>query len=179
MRRDELEHLIRAAGGLTGVDAVVVVGSQAILGAAPTAPPDLLRSMEADMFTWRGQPDSDLIDGCIGEGSPFHETFGYYAQGVAPETAVLPDGWRDRLIEIRNENTRGISGWCLDLHDLAASKLAAGREKDVEFIGRMVSHHLLDPAVMDRRLASLPAGAGDGADLAARWRRILAGASHS
>ncbi len=177
MQRGELEHLIRAAGSLTGADAIVVVGSQAILGAVPAAPPGLLRSMEADVFTWRGQADSDLIDGCIGEGSPFHETFGYYAQGVAPETAVLPAGWRDRLIEIRNENTRGVSGWCLEPHDLAASKLAAGREKDVGFIAEMVRHGILDPALMEQRIRALPAGAGEGADLGARWHRILAGAS--
>jgi len=42
----------------------------------------LLRSCEADVFTFRNPKDADLIDGSIGEGSPFHETFGYYAQGV-------------------------------------------------------------------------------------------------
>lgn len=33
-----------------------------------------------------------MIDGSIGELSPFHETFGYYAQGVDETTAVLPEG---------------------------------------------------------------------------------------
>jgi len=37
---------------------------------------------------------------------PFHETFGYYAQGVAEETARLPQGWKDRLAAVQNENTR-------------------------------------------------------------------------
>jgi len=31
MRRDQLEHLIRAAGQVLEVDAVIVIGSQAIL----------------------------------------------------------------------------------------------------------------------------------------------------
>ena len=30
---------------------------------------------------------ADKIDGAIGEGSQFHQTYGYYAQGVGPETA--------------------------------------------------------------------------------------------
>ena len=174
MRRDELEHLIRAAGSLTGADDIVVVGSQSILGTMPSAPAELLRSMEADLFTWRGPEDSDLIDGSIGEGSPFHETFGYYGQGVGVDTAVLPAGWRDRLVEVRNENTRGIAGWCLELHDLAASKLVAGREKDLEFIEAMVRHGVIDPAAMMERIAGLPTGTGEGAGLAARWRRVLA-----
>ncbi len=93
MQRHELEHLIRAAGAITGSEEIVVIGSQAILGAVPDAPASLLRSMEADFFTLRDPKDADLIDGSIGEGSPFHETFGYYAQGVWEDTAVLPEGW--------------------------------------------------------------------------------------
>jgi hypothetical protein len=51
------------------------------------------------------------------------------AHGVAEETAVLPAGWRGRLVLISNENTRSSRGWCLEVHDLAISKLVAGREK--------------------------------------------------
>jgi hypothetical protein len=57
-----------------------------------------------------------------------------YAQGVGPETAVLPDGWRDRLVAVRNANTRGATGLCLEVHDLAVAKAVAGREKDGEFL---------------------------------------------
>jgi len=44
MKRDELEHVLRAAGAITGVSTWVIVGSQAILGALPDAPGDLLVS---------------------------------------------------------------------------------------------------------------------------------------
>src|SRR3989441_2277793 len=90
--------------------------------------------MEADLFTLRNPADADLIDGSIGEGSPFHQTFGYYAHGVAVETAVLPAGWQGRLVPVRNSNTGGGTGLCLEVHDLAVSKLVAGREKDVDFL---------------------------------------------
>jgi hypothetical protein len=60
-----------------------------------------------------------------------------YAHGVAEETANLPDGWKDRLVRVQNENTGTGVGLCLEAHDLAVSKLIAGREKDVEFIGLM------------------------------------------
>ena len=87
MQREQLEHVIRAAASIVDDDEIMVVGSQAVLGAHPAAPAALLRSVEADVFP-RNHPDrAILIDGAIGEGSPFHETFGYYAHGVGPETA--------------------------------------------------------------------------------------------
>lgn len=51
--------------------------------------------MEADVYP-RNKPElADLIDGSIGEGSPFHTSFGYYAQGVGADTAVLPADGRN------------------------------------------------------------------------------------
>jgi len=76
MQRPQLEHIIRAAAGITGATEIVVIGSQAVLGQFPDAPADLLVSIEADVFTFRNPEDADLIDGSIGEGSPFHQTSG-------------------------------------------------------------------------------------------------------
>ena len=114
MQRPQLEHIIRAAAGITGAQEFVIIGSQAVLGQFPHAPPELLVSIEADLFSLRDPADSDLIDGSIGEGSPFHQTFGYYAHGVGADTAVLPNGWHERLVPVRNENTGGGTGLCLD-----------------------------------------------------------------
>ena len=125
MLRTELEHLIRAAAAVTNEYEIMIIGSQSILGAAPNAPQDLLVSMEADFFPMHRPDLADVIDGAIGEGSPFHDRFGYYAQGVGPETAILPAGWEQRLVKIQNANTDLKIGLCLDPHDLAASKLAA------------------------------------------------------
>ena len=112
MTRQQLEHIIRASGAITNLDTIVVVGSQAILGAVPSAPADLLKSMEADVYPLDKPDYSDLIDGAIGEGSQFHETFEYYAHGVGPETAVLPLGWETRATGICNANTNSITGIC-------------------------------------------------------------------
>jgi len=95
-----------------------------------------------------------LIDGGIGELSPFHETFGYYAHGVDETTATLPEGWRERLVPIRNENTRGATGWCLEVHDLAVSKLIAGREKDLTFLAALFRHRLASPETVRERLGA-------------------------
>lgn len=153
MHRQQLEHIIRAATAITGVTELVIIGSQAVLGQFPEAPDELLLSIEADVFSRRDPADSDLIDGSIGEGSPFHQTFGYYAHGVSVETAVLPVGWRERLVPVRNQNTGGGTGLCLEIHDLAVSKLAAGREKDFDFITGLLRHDLVQASVIRERLA--------------------------
>ena len=72
------------------------------------------------------------------------------------ETAVLPDLWRDRLVPIRNSNTRGATGWCLDVHDLAVAKAVAGREKDLEFLRETLRHGLVDAATLRGRLGVTP-----------------------
>lgn len=172
MKRHELEHLIRAAGAITGAEEIIVIGSQAILGSRPDAPESLLASREADLFTLRDPKDADLIDGTIGEGSPFHETFGYYAQGVWLDTATLPEGWRDRLVEIRNENTRHVTARCLETHDLAVSKLVAGREKDRVFLAEMSRHGMIDGEILLERIARLDVSAEEKTAARERWNRI-------
>src|SRR6266568_2765963 len=159
MRREQLEHIIRAACAITGAPEIVIIGSQAVLGQHPEAPPELCFSIEADVFTFRDPADADLIEGSIGERSPFHETFGYYAHGVSRETAVLPRGWEQRLVRVANENTGTGAGLFLEVHDLAASKLAAGREKDLEFVRGLVRGRFAEKGTLAQRLAQteLPA----------------------
>ena len=152
MKRSELEHLIRAAGSIADEAEIVVIGSQSILGQFPNAPLPLLVSAEADLFPLHRPELADLIDGSIGEGSPFHELYGYYAQGVGERTAVLPNGWRDRLVRIENPNTRGVAGLCLEVHDLAISKHVAGRDKDLEFTRELARHGMTDSRILVQRL---------------------------
>lgn len=155
MTRDQLEHIIRASAAISRDNEIVVIGSQAILGQFPDAPPEVLVSNEADVYP-RNYPDrADLIEGSIGELSPFHDTFGYYAQGVSPETASLPPGWEQRLIYVNTPATLGATGWCLEVHDLALSKYVAGREKDNDFCLALVRHGLVDRAILEERLASM------------------------
>ncbi len=156
MKRAELEHLIRAAAAITDQYEIVIIGSQSILGAVPNAPEVLLRSMEADLYPLHRPELADLIDGAIGELSPFDERFGYYAQGVGPETACLPMGWKQRLVKIQNQNTDLKIGYCLEPHDLAASKLAAGRPKDGPFVRALLSHQIVNIELLGHRIAQLP-----------------------
>lgn len=156
MRREQLEHLIRAAAAISGEREIVIVGAAAILGAVPHAPEELRQTLEADLFP-RHRPElADVIDGAIGELSPFHEHFGVYAHGVGPETAVLPAGWEGRLVKVQSAATDNNVGWCLEPADLAVSKLVAGREKDDAFVRALLRHQLVEPAVVRGRIDMLP-----------------------
>ena len=156
MERSQLEHVLRASAAITNCRDFVVIGSQAVLGEHPDAPAELLQSREVDIYPLDLPELADLIDGSIGEGSPFDETFGYYAQGVGPETAVLPDMWQLRVVRVDNPNTGGAVGCCLETHDLALSKYAANREKDRIFVQALHRHGLVQVAELLKRLASLP-----------------------
>ena len=154
MTRSDLEHLIRAAGKIAGDRELVIIGSQAVLGQFPEAPGVLSRSMEADLYPLSRPELADSIDGAIGEGSTFHQTHGYYAQGVGPDTATLPKNWRKRLVRIENPNTGGFAGLCLEVHDLAISKYVAGREKDREFTRALARYEMTNKTTLYERLAA-------------------------
>ena len=155
MNRAALEHILRAAAAVANERDIVVIGSQAVLGQFPDAPESLLASIEADVFPRHAPDKSLLIDGAIGELSMFHQTFGYYAHGVDDTTATLPAGWAERLVPIHNENTAGATGWCLEIHDLAVSKLVAGRDKDISFLTVLLREHMAHAALLRDRLRTL------------------------
>lgn len=156
MRRAQLEHLIRAAADIADDDEIFVIGSQSVLGQYPNAPEELCVSNEADVYPKNHPERWDVIDGSIGELSPFHETFGYYAQGVEEGTAILPNEWQRRLFAINNANTRGATGYCLEIHDLVVSKYVAHREKDRRFIRAAIRHSLIERATLEARLRETP-----------------------
>ena len=107
-----------------------MIGSQAILASLPEErlPPGATMSVEADIVPLDDRDGTKSMNGSIGEESMFHETFGVYAHGVGERTARLPEGWRDRLVPLSNDNTNGLTGWCLEPHDLVvANSSRAGR----------------------------------------------------
>ena len=81
----------------------------------------------------------------------FHETYGVYAQGVGLSTALLAPGWDERMVPLVDRAT-GTTGWCLDVHDLCAAKLLAGRPKDRNFVAAIVGARLVDPVEIARLL---------------------------
>lgn len=160
MTRAQFEHAIRAAGAVLRVSELLVIGSQAVHGSMiGELPIEAERSVEVDVAV-RGDADgryADLIDGSIGEASMFHDTFGYYAQGVVESTARLPDGWQQRLVRFETPSTGGVTAWCLELHDLWISKAIAGREKDGEFCRALLDLGIVQRTILRVRLDQVSA----------------------
>jgi len=156
MTRDQLEHAIRAACDVSNDTELWIFGSQALLGEFPDAPESLRASIEIDVQPKNRPETVDAIDGALGELSLFHQTHGFYVHGISIESAMLPDGWEQRTIPISDlMMTRGKTGLCIEVHDLAASKLAAYREKDKEFVRLLLIEKMIDVKVLAERIGSL------------------------
>ena len=160
MKRKELEHLLRAASQIVEQRDFVVGGSAAILGTYgdEVLPLEASRSEEADLapFDDPTGEKSAAVEGSLGQLSPFHATFGYYADGVDFATATPPDGWEERLVSFEPPGAEPGRGLCLESHDLAASKLAAGRIKDFEFVGALLRDGLLERTILAERVERPP-----------------------
>jgi hypothetical protein len=147
MKKHELEHLLRAAGRIVEDDQFIVIGSQSLHAKFPDVPDTLTRaiSFEADLIAKNKPERTEWLD-AIGIDSRFHQEFGVYADPVDMRTAVLPKGWTGRLVNLKTAATEGVTGLCLDPHDLAISKYVARREKDIEFTLGLATHRLVEKA---------------------------------
>lgn len=143
MKKQQLDHVLRAAGRITGQRQFVIIGSQSLHGKHPDLADEIVRSAEVDLIA-SDSPDRTEWLNAIGVHSPFHESFGYYADPVDEASATLPRGWKSRLIKLPAGDTDGVQGLCLDPHDLAIAKYVARREKDIAFTRELARRALVD-----------------------------------
>ena len=165
MKKQQLDHVLRAAGRITGEKQLLVICSQALHGKYPDLPDDIVVSAVVDLVAKANVDRAEWLN-VIGQGSPFHETFGYYADPVDRATATLPKGWKGRLVNLPPGDTEGVEGLCLDPHDLAISKYVAGRDKDLVFTRELARLRI----VSRRRLLSLVDETPVGEDVRQRLR---------
>lgn len=159
MKREQFDHLLRAAAAITGDRQVTVIGSQAILGswADEDLPSALVASQEVDLIPVGDlQEKRDLIDGSIGEFSRFHEAFGVWAHGVAEVTAVLPSGWSDRLVPYESPAAPGVVALCLEPHDLWIAKAMRAEARDVSYCSALAKSGRIQRKVILERLSKTP-----------------------
>jgi len=159
VNRRQLAHILRAAADVGNDPHILVIGSQAILASfeADALPVAATRSIEADIafFDDADHLKADFVEGAIGEDSMFHQSYGYYGQGVSVATATLPDGWQDRLVRFNPPDSAPAEALCLDPSDLAVAKLVASRQKDIEYVASLLGSGHLEPEVLRERVASL------------------------
>lgn len=142
MKKQQVDHVLRAAGRITGERRFIIVGSQALHGKHPDLADEILTSFEVDLIA-PGRIDRTEWLNVIGVDSQFHETYGYYADAVDSGTATLPKGWKGRLVNLPPGDTEGVRGLCLDPHDLAIAKYAAFRQKDLIFTRELARRGIL------------------------------------
>lgn len=159
MKREDLAHILRAAADVAKDGHILVLGSQAILASfsEDELPAVATMSIEADLafFDDPDEAKADRVDGAIGEASRFHQSFGYYGQGVGLSTAVLPVGWEDRVVPFESGDTGDAVAVCLDPYDLVIAKLVAGRQKDFDFARSLIEPGQVSRETLLRRVADL------------------------
>jgi hypothetical protein len=159
MRREDFDHVIRAAADAVGLDEFVIIGSQAIHGEISEPPEELLNSMEVDMYPLADPDRADCIDDALGDGSRFESTYGYFAHAVGPKTAKAPAGWMDRLVRVDVEpaipGRSNPVAYCIERHDMILAKLVRGEKRDFDYAKVAMSAGLLDRSVLLSRIPDL------------------------
>lgn len=145
---------IVAACTAAGLNEVFVFGSQAILATwdETRLPARTTLSVEADIAPLATTPHAVDIVGLVatkieadfGEGSEWHAQHGWYIQGVERATALLPDGWEERLVDVVPLDSR-LRGRCLSAYDVCAAKLARLEPKDAEFVDALIQAGMISP----------------------------------
>ena len=129
----------------------VVVGSAAILATFPDAPSFLRLSADIDMFPIRKLDTTDfqLGDEQVGQASAFEVEHDFYIERLGDWTMLSqPEGWFERCVKYSTEGKIDgedvmVDGYALQPLDLAYNKLEAGRDKDLNFVGGLISEGLI------------------------------------
>ena len=153
MRRRDVEQTLRAAGRVAHETEFFLIGSQAVHAYCRRPPAEVLLSQECDLYPKNHPETANLIEEALGRGSSYARKHGHYADVVTPELASLPAGWARRLKPLR---VGRITALCLEVHDLVVTKLAAGRLKDLEFVGALVQRALVDLKTIRSRIRQFP-----------------------
>jgi hypothetical protein len=110
------------------------------------------------------------IEDGFGMTSEYLARTGVFAHPVGLGTITVPPGWEERLVPFGREE--GLANvWALEIHDLAATKLMAGREKDFEFLRALLDHGLCDFPTLLGRFESFRGGVFENA-LPDRLRKL-------
>ena len=173
MNKTQLEEALRAAGGISKDRDLIVFGSQAILGLVPRPPRSCLISKEVDIYPKNNYQAVALLISKLGRRSSFAKRNSFFVDVVTPDLITVPDGWTERLVRFCTRNTGGVTGWCLEIHDLAVSKLAAGRDKDLKYIRTLLRHELLRSGTLENRIEDTPATPAGKQAMRARLTELL------
>ena len=152
MKKHELKIALKAAARVAGEREFVIIGSQAVHALCRRPPAEVLLSQECDLYPRTHPQTAILLERQLGRNSAFARKHGFYVDVVTPEIANLPQGWEKRMKRFR---VGPVTAYCLEIHDLLASKLAAGRLKDLELAGAILQLRLAGVRTLRARIVKL------------------------
>lgn len=150
MDRNDIARLLVEAKRITNHRDYVVIGSLSVLGAVAHPPVSMTGSIDVDLYPKNDPGRASEVAIALGMGSEFEKTYGYYADAVSPMLPTLPEGWNERLIEVKFD--AGVSAWFLDPNDAAISKYVRGELRDHEWIHSGLDAGILSLPTVEYRL---------------------------
>jgi hypothetical protein len=159
VKKHELRTALKAASRVAREREFFIIGSQAVHAHCQRPPAEVLLSQECDLYPRTHPQAAGLLETELGRNSAFAKEHGYYVDVVSPDIASLPRSWETRVKLFR---VGRVTANCLEIHDLLASKLAAGRLKDLELAGAILKLRLASLRTLRARIAKLiPASAAE------------------
>ena len=151
-------HAVRAAGNVAEETRVIVFGSNAIIPWLDQKMNfETSEDIDITFFDDENEMKTTNVDGSLGESSLFHTTFGFWVHGVSINPERFPKGWEERLVRITDEELlEGKTAYVLSPPDLAAVKLAAGRDKDFPFVENLLYYDIVDDDMVRDCINLLP-----------------------
>jgi hypothetical protein len=172
VKRWQFFDLIRRVRELTQITEPVIVGSHSLFAVTEFVPEIVDRSVEADFLLGQhGHEVMEMVRDNLGYTSDFYKQHGYFADPLGMAAVSFTPGWQDRLQPLKDDNDQ-IVARCLELHDLAVSKLIAGRDKDLIFLCDLLDSRMILMAALMERAETIRETAFEGA-LLPRLERFL------
>jgi hypothetical protein len=146
--------LLVEASRLSNHKEFVIIGSLSVLATGKATPSQMLMSMDVDLYPRLDPGRAGEIARALGPDSRFAQERGLYADAVSPHLAALPEGWEARLVRV--EHPAGVIGHYLDPNDCAVAKLARSETRDLRWVRQGIAAGIIDPTIVERRMASAP-----------------------
>lgn len=149
MHRAQIQQALEAAREISHCREFVIAGSLSVLGLLENPPQAMSMSIDIDFFPLRDPGRASDIAGVLGEGSAFHDRYGFYLDAISPDLPTLPDSWQDRLVK---HELGGVTALFLDVNDTAISKYARGAENDFRWLEAGYDAEIFNIAAVTARL---------------------------
>lgn len=141
MEFNQLKKLIKNVVESTNQKNIMLFGSQVLYAKFENIDNEnIVKSYEADftLYKYKNKQELedfvDVVDGSIGELSQYHQTNGFYAEGVSSFNDSFPKNYKNRLINFQySDNPKDIVQF-MNIKDVAIMKLRRMDPKDHSFL---------------------------------------------